>query len=194
MNLVLFGPPGSGKGTQAANLVSRYNLYHLSTGDMLRAELAQQTPLGTEAKKFMDAGQLVPDSVVIGMIRNKLHEIKSAGLSGLIFDGFPRTVPQAEALDNLLSEMNTSIATVLALTVNDEELTRRMKHRGQTSGRADDVDEQVIAQRIQEYKNKTAPVAEYYSDRKKLSSVSGEPPIEEVFEKLCALLGEKTTA
>ena len=152
LNLILFGPPGSGKGTQAFNLVKRFHLMHISTGDLLRHEIKQETKLGLEAKHYIDAGKLVPDNVVIGMIKDKL-EHHDAAIQGIIFDGFPRTVPQAEALDHLLEQKKMPIEKVLALKVNDEELVRRMLNRGIISGRSDDADEKHFAwpyYRIQE--------------------------------------------
>src|SRR5687768_3827719 len=142
LNIVLFGPPGSGKGTQAEKIVSKYQLVHLSTGDMLRAEIAAQTPLGLEAKTLMDKGQLVPDAVVIGMIENKLAGNKAA--NGYVFDGFPRTVKQAEALDELLERYEAPIKVVLSLYVSEEELTQRILKRGATSGRTDDQNETIV--------------------------------------------------
>lgn len=180
LNIILFGPPGSGKGTQATNLVKKYNLQHISTGDLLRAEKQKETPLGLEAKKFMDQGLLVPDEVVIGMISNKLDDM-SEKVHGFIFDGFPRTVAQAEALDKLLDFKKIEIESVLALDVSEEELVKRIMKRGETSGRADDVDENTIRQRITEYENKTAPVAGYYSEQKKVINIPGEGSIDETF-------------
>jgi len=183
LNIVLFGPPGSGKGTQAENIIKKYNLIHLSTGDMLRAEIAAQSPLGLEAKKLMDKGELVPDAVVIGMIENKLDSNKEA--VGFAFDGFPRTVKQAEALDELLTRHNAPIKAVLSLHVGEEELTRRILHRGQTSGRADDQNETIVKNRVVEYRNKTEPLAKYYAAQGKLKEVVGERPVDEVFAQLC---------
>jgi len=182
LNIVLFGPPGSGKGTQATNIITKYNLVHLSTGDMLRAEIAAQTKLGLEAKALMDKGDLVPDEVVIGMIGNKLANTKD--VKGFIFDGFPRTVAQAIALDDLLDKYNAPIKTVLSLKVSEEELTRRILERGKTSGRNDDQNGEIVRNRVIEYKNKTAPLATYYSRQAKLSEVPGELTVEEVFETL----------
>src|SRR5690606_3390192 len=164
-NLVLFGPPVSGKGTQAQKLIEKYKLVHLSTGDLLRNEIANQTPLGLEAKKIMDSGQLVPDEVVIGIINNCLE--KNTGANGFLFDGFPRTLKQAEALDKLLVEKATGINLVLALEVNENELVRRLLERGKTSGRSDDTSEEVIRKRFQVYSNDTAPVAAYYKEQGK---------------------------
>ncbi len=181
-NLVLFGPPGSGKGTQSANILQTYNLIHISTGDLLRDEVARQTPLGIEARKFMDQGLLVPDEVVIGMISSKIDENPEA--RGFIFDGFPRTRAQAEALDKLLEFKNTSITLVLSLEVTEEELIKRLVGRGQTSGRSDDTEE-VIVKRIKEYRSKTEPVAGYYKNHGKLEGIAGNHAIEETFKMLC---------
>ncbi len=183
LNLVLFGPPGSGKGTQAENIIAKYNLVHLSTGDMLRAEIAAQTKLGLEAKTLMDKGELVPDSVVIGMIENKLDSNTSA--NGFVFDGFPRTVKQAEALDELLANRNVPIRLVLSMVVSEEELTRRILHRGKSSGRTDDQDESIVKNRVAEYRKKTEPLASYYQAQGKLKEVKGEAPVEEVCDALC---------
>lgn len=188
LNIVLFGPPGAGKGTQSENLIKKYHLVHLSTGDILRAEIKNQTPLGVEAKKLMDQGLLVPDAVVIGMISSKLDQNKNA--PGFIFDGFPRTVAQAQALDKLLAEKGTSINTCLALEVDDEELTKRLLLRGKDSGRADDQDEKIIRNRIEEYNKKTAPLKHYYASRDKFCSVYGIGSIDEIFRKLCAAVEE----
>ncbi len=184
LNLVLFGPPGAGKGTQSVKLIEKYALIHLSTGDILRAEIANATPRGLEAKKLMDQGLLVPDAVVIGMISSKLDANKNA--KGFIFDGFPRTTAQAQALDSLLSEKNTSISMMLALEVEDEELTRRLLKRGLDSGRADDQNEEVIRKRITEYNSKTAPLKQYYSAQNKFISIPGTGSVDQIFELLCA--------
>lgn len=186
LNIVLFGPPGAGKGTQSEKLIAAYHLIHLSTGDLLRSEIAAGTELGIEAKKLMDAGILVSDEVVIGMISSKLDQNKNA--NGFIFDGFPRTTAQAEALDNLLAEKDTSITMMLALEVNDEELTKRLLLRGQESGRPDDRNEDVIRKRIQEYNSKTAPLRDYYGAQNKYKSVYGIGTIDEIFEALCSAI------
>lgn len=183
-NLILFGPPGSGKGTQSEKLITRYGLKHLSTGDLLRSEIAAQTPLGLEAKHFMDQGQLVPDEVVIGMISSALDTHKDA--KGFLFDGFPRTAAQAEALDKLLELKHTSIAVMLALQVGEEELVSRLLKRGETSGRSDDTNEQIIRNRITEYYTKTTAVADYYRQFDKVVLVEGEGSIDGIFESLCA--------
>jgi adenylate kinase len=181
-NLILFGPPGSGKGTQSERLISRYGLRHLSTGDLLRSEIAGQTPLGMAAKSFMDKGQLVPDEVVIEMISSALDNNPHA--HGFLFDGFPRTTAQAEALDKLLTQKGTSISVVLALQVSEGELVKRLLNRGLTSGRSDDADETTIRARYGEYEKKTAAVAEYYKKYDKVVYIHGEGDVEEIFLSL----------
>jgi len=188
-NIILFGPPGSGKGTQSQKLIDKYGLKHLSTGDLLRSELALQTPLGIEAKNFMDRGQLVPDEVVIGMISTALDT--NPKVQGFLFDGFPRTDAQAEALDKLLHLKKTSIAVMLALDVSEEELIKRLLQRGESSGRSDDTNEGVIRSRIHEYENKTKPVADYYGQFDKVDHVKGEGGVEEIFEALCEEIGKR---
>jgi len=183
LNLVLFGPPGAGKGTQSEKLIKKFNLIHLSTGDLLRGEIANGTELGLEAKKLMDQGLLVPDAVVVGMISNKLEANKTA--EGFIFDGFPRTVAQAEALDQLLTSKGTSIHKMVALEVEHEELKTRLLLRGKDSGRADDANPEIIEKRIQEYLDKTAAVAEFYKAQKKFQSINGIGSIEEIFTSIC---------
>ena len=188
-NLILFGPPGSGKGTQSEKLIAKYGLKHLSTGDLLRSEIANQTALGVEAKKIMDKGQLVPDEVVIGMISSALDGNPDA--KGFLFDGFPRTPAQAEALDKLLELKKTSIAVMLALNVSEEELVKRLMKRGETSGRSDDTNENVIRARITEYRNKTEVVADYYRNFDKVVMVKGEGTVEDIFISLSAEIDER---
>jgi adenylate kinase len=183
LNIVLFGPPGAGKGTQSDLIIKKYQLVHLSTGDILRSEVKEGTALGMEAKKLMDAGDLVPDEIVIGMISSKLDSNHNA--KGFIFDGFPRTAAQADALDKLLVGKNTSIAMMLALEVDNDELTKRLLLRGKESGRPDDANESIIKNRIQEYNNKTAPLKDYYSKQGKFHSIKGVGTIEEIFASLC---------
>ena len=180
--LILFGPPGSGKGTQSEKLIAKYHLKHLSTGDLLRSEISNKTPLGLEAKMFMDKGNLVPDEVVIGMIGDALDN--NPGAEGFLFDGFPRTAKQAEELDRLLTIKNTCIDVMLALDVSEEELVKRLLKRGETSGRTDDSNEQVIRARIIEYHKKTAAVADYYQQENKVVMVKGEGTVEEIFSRL----------
>lgn len=186
LNLVLFGPPGAGKGTQSEKLIEKYQLVHLSTGDILRSEITNGTTLGLEAKKLMDQGVLVPDEVVIGMISNKLDSNSAAG--GFIFDGFPRTVAQAEALDNLLLSKSSSISGMVALVVEPQELEKRLLLRGKDSGRPDDANPEVIRKRITEYNSKTAPVANYYKAQNKLKSINGVGTIDQIFNSICSVV------
>lgn len=188
LNIVLFGPPGAGKGTQSQLLIDKYSLIHLSTGDILRGEIAQGTELGLKAKSIMDRGDLVPDQVVIGMIRSILE--KNPNAKGFIFDGFPRTTAQAESLDQMLDELNTSISTMLSLNVDDDELTKRLLERGKSSGRADDANESIIRNRIKEYNNKTAPLKEFYTQQNKLQSIEGIGSVDAINAKLCKAIDQ----
>lgn len=182
LNIVLFGPPGAGKGTQSEKLISEFHLVHLSTGDILRNEIQNQTQAGKAAKKIMDQGLLVPDEVVIKMIEDRIDANRNA--NGFIFDGFPRTTEQANALDEMLKKKETGIKMMLALDVDDAELLKRLLNRGKESGRADDQNESVIARRIAEYNNKTAPLKEYYSKQGKFHSINGIGSIDEIFARL----------
>ena len=181
-NIILFGPPGSGKGTQSEKLIAKYNLKHLSTGDLLRSEIAKKTLLGLEAKSFMDKGELVPDAVVIGMINTALAA--NPDVVGFLFDGFPRTAAQAKALDKLLKQKGLSINVMLALNVSEEELIKRLVKRGETSGRADDNNELVIRNRITEYHTKTSAVADHYKKTGKVVLVKGEGSVADIFKAL----------
>lgn len=184
INLILFGPPGSGKGTQAAHLVDKYKLLHISTGDLFRYEMGNDTPLGKEAKRYIEKGELVPDSVTIGMLRNKVEA--NPDVPGYIFDGFPRTTAQATALDELLQEKGQSVSKLLMLEVTDEEIITRLLARGKTSGRADDQDESIISNRIAVYRSETSPVYDYYAKQNKAVKVNGIGSIEEIFGRLSA--------
>lgn len=186
INLILFGPPGSGKGTQAAKLVEKYGLLHISTGDLFRYEIGHKTPLGVEAKSYIDKGALVPDEVTIGMLRNKVEA--NPDVPGYIFDGFPRTTPQSEALDKLLAERSDSVSRLVMLSVPDEEIVQRLLLRGETSGRADDKNEEVIRKRIQVYKNETTPVYDYYDEKEKSTTVDGIGQIDEIFDRICTVI------
>lgn len=186
LNIVLFGPPGAGKGTQSEKLISKFGLVHLSTGDILRDEIKRGTELGLKAKILMDEGNLVPDAVVIGMISNKIDE--NAEANGFIFDGFPRTTAQAEALDELLSKKSMSIDKMLALQVDDDELRIRLQERAKVSGRADDADLGKINNRINVYKEQTLPVAEYYKGQGKFQAIDGIGSIDEIFNRLCSAI------
>src|SRR5580698_2848773 len=182
-NLILFGPPGSGKGTQSERLIAKYGLKHLSTGDLLRSEIAGQTPLGMAVKNLMAEGKLVPDEIVIEMIDVALEN--NPHINGFLFDGFPRTTAQAEALDKLLAQKGTTISLVLALIVKEAELTKRLLNRGLTSGRSGDRDEHTIRSRHAEYEKKTAAVAEYYKKYGKVVYIKGEGDVDEIFLALC---------
>ena len=188
-NLILFGPPGCGKGTQSDKLVEKYGLVHLSTGNLLRQEIKDKTPLGLEAKSFIDKGQLVPDEVVIGMVDSYFDQHK--GAKGFLFDGFPRTVAQAKALDKLLELKKTEIGKVLILDVDEEELIKRLVLRGKTSGRSDDADENIQRNRQAVYKKETLPVADYYTRSKKIANVNGMGEIQEIFERLSSHIDKK---
>ncbi|MCH7402803.1 adenylate kinase [Belliella kenyensis] len=179
LNIVLFGPPGAGKGTQSEKLIEKYNLTHLSTGDLFRKHLGEGTSLGKLAKQYMNEGKLVPDEVVIGMVEEKIKETSNS--EGFIFDGFPRTVAQAEALDEMLSALGMEISGMIALDVPEEILKERIRERGKTSGRVDDQDEGKIATRIKVYLDETLPVASYYENQGKLTKIHGVGTIEDIF-------------
>ena len=183
LNIVLFGPPGAGKGTQSAKLIEKYNLNHISTGDLFRKHLSEGTDLGKLAQIYMDDGNLVPDKVVIKMVEDHLNLYPD--VNGYLFDGFPRTVAQAEALDNLLAERNQPIRLMIALQVPDYELKRRLLERGKISGRADDQNEEKINNRIKVYTEETMPVAEYYRDQDKFATVNGVGEIDTIFNDIC---------
>lgn len=182
LNLILFGPPGAGKGTQSEQLIDAYNLKHISTGDLLRAERKAGTELGIKANEYITKGELVPDEVVVGMVRNFMKEHSSS--KGFIFDGFPRTTPQAEALDNLLSEFGAKIDIVLGLEVIEDELVKRLLLRGETSGRADDQSEETIRNRFKEYQTKTLPLMDYYTKKNSYVGVNGMGEIDHIQSSL----------
>lgn len=188
LNLVLFGPPGAGKGTQAEFLINSFGLDHLSTGDLLRSEIAAGTQLGLEAKSYMEKGELVPDAVVIGMIKSKLENNKTT--KGFIFDGFPRTVDQAKALDELLNDNGTPISGMLSLEVDKQELIDRLLSRGKISGRPDDQDQSIIENRINVYNEKTLPLIQYYKPQGKHFGIKGMGSIEEIAERLKAVIAK----
>ena len=183
LNIVLFGPPGAGKGTQSVKLIDQYNLVHLSTGDIFRANIKGGTELGNKAKQFMDQGQLVPDEITIGMLESEADKHPDA--KGYIFDGFPRTPAQAAALDAFLTSKGTAISGMIALEVEEEELRTRLMIRGKDSGRPDDQDPAIIQKRIDVYKNETEPVRDYYMDQNKYTGINGIGSIDEIFERLC---------
>ena len=185
LNLVLFGPPGAGKGTQSETIVNNYDLVHLSTGNMLRAEIQSGSELGERVKSIMAEGKLVSDEIVIELIRNHLQ--KNPEAAGFIFDGFPRTVAQAEALDKLMEEQGNAITCMVSLFVHEEELVRRLLQRGKESGRTDDTEETIKA-RIKEYENKTLPVAKYYGEQDKLYEVNGVGSIDDIALRIKEIL------
>ncbi len=185
-NLVLFGPPGAGKGTQAEILKDKYNLVHISTGDVFRYNIKNATELGSLAKSYIEKGQLVPDKVTIEMLKAEVEN--NEGANGFIFDGFPRTEAQAVALEELLEEKNTKIAAMVALEVDDEVLVERLLGRGATSGRADDADEAIIRNRIKVYYNETAILKNYYEKQNKYFGVNGVGSIEEITDRLCKVI------
>jgi len=187
LNIVLFGPPGAGKGTQSENLIKKYGLKHLSTGDIFRANIKGETELGKLAQSYMDRGALVPDSVTISMMESEVNKHPDA--KGFIFDGFPRTSAQAEALDNLLQSKDMDITCMLALEVEEEELKTRLLNRAKTSGRADDADITVIQNRINVYNRETAPVADYYRAQGKYKGINGIGSIEEISHRLYEAIG-----
>ncbi len=188
-NIILFGPPGSGKGTQSEKIIEAYGLIHLSTGDILRREISAATVLGLEAKSLMDKGILVPDEVVVGMISSALDS--NPGAKGFLFDGFPRTEAQSVALDKLLAGKNTEIGVVLALEVSRDELVKRLLQRGLTSGRSDDTNETIISNRIVEYQTKTTVVANYYSKFDKVVQVKGEGTVDDIFNELSSEIDKR---
>lgn len=185
-NLVLFGPPGAGKGTQAEFLKEKYKLVHISTGDVFRYNIKNETALGMLAKSFIDKGELVPDQVTIDMLEAEVE--KNTDANGFIFDGFPRTSAQAEALDKLMESKDSAISAMIALEVDDEILVERLVKRGETSGRADDADESIIRNRIKEYYNKTAILKDYYSAQNKYFGVDGVGSIEDITVRLSSVI------
>lgn len=187
LNIVLFGPPGAGKGTQSENIIRKYGLVHLSTGDIFRYNIKNETPLGNLAKSYMDKGELVPDDVTIRMLESEVQ--KHPVPKGFIFDGFPRTAAQAEALDVFLETKGTSVSLMVALEVGENELVKRLLIRGKESGRTDDQNEAIIQNRIKEYTAKTAPLKEFYTRQGKFRGINGIGSIEEIFSRICDQIG-----
>ena len=186
INIVLFGKPGAGKGTQADFLKEKYNLTHLSTGDIFRYNIKNNTDLGQLAKTFMDKGDLVPDEVTIQMLQSEVD--KNPHSAGFLFDGFPRTIAQADALDQFLNSKNQVITATIALEADDEILVQRLLERGKTSGRPDDQDEEKIRNRYQEYNEKTAPLMDYYDAQGKFHTVNGIGSIAEITKRLSKVI------
>lgn len=183
INLILFGPPGAGKGTQSPKLIEKYSLIHISTGDLFRKHLKEGTPLGKLAQEFMNKGNLVPDQIVIDMVDEKIRT--SGNSQGTIFDGFPRTIPQAEALDKFLAKKNAPIKVLIELVVPEPELRKRLAERALKENRPDDAKPEVIDNRIAVYKAETVAVAEYYRQRNKYASVIGVGDVDEIFQNIC---------
>lgn len=186
LHIVLFGPPGAGKGTQSSLLVDKYKLVHLSTGDIFRYNIKNSTELGLWAKSFIDKGELVPDEVTIKMLQSEVQ--KHSDAKGFIFDGFPRTVPQAEALDELLAEKNTSVDLMVALSVPEEELVKRLLERGKDSGRSDDTDPEIVRNRISVYNEQTAVAANYYKNQNKFFEINGVGAVDHIFSEICGVV------
>lgn len=186
INIVLFGKPGAGKGTQAEFLKTRYNLTHISTGDVFRYNLKNETELGKQAKVFIDKGDLVPDEITINMLKDEVE--KNTDTKGFLFDGFPRTIEQAKALDAFFESKSWKLTATVALEADDEILVQRLLERGKTSGRADDQDEKLIRNRYQEYNEKTAPLIDYYKNQHKFYAVDGIGSIQEITERLTLLI------
>lgn len=184
---ILFGPPGAGKGTQAKFIAEKYNLLHISTGDLLRKEMAAGTPLGLQAKQLIEGGNLVPDEVVVGMIKNTFALNKD--VSGFLLDGFPRTIAQAEKLDEMLAESSEKVDKVLSLAIKDETIFERIAKRAQIEGRKDDADPKTIQNRIDTYHQKTEPLIDYYKKTGNYCEIPGEQTIEEVFQSICDVIG-----
>lgn len=186
LHIVLFGPPGAGKGTQSSLLVDKYKLVHLSTGDIFRYNIKNSTELGLWAKSFIDKGELVPDEVTIKMLQSEVQKHSEA--KGFIFDGFPRTVPQAEALDALLAEKNTSVDLMVSLSVPEEELVKRLLERGKDSGRSDDTDPEIVRNRISVYNEQTAVAANYYKNQNKFFEINGVGAVDHIFSEICKVI------
>lgn len=187
LNIVIFGAPGSGKGTQSENLIKTYNLFHISTGDVLRDNIKRGTELGKTAKQYIDQGQLIPDELMIGILAQVIDDNKEAAANGVIFDGFPRTIPQAEALETLLNERGTSVSAVIGLEVPEQELIDRLVKRGQMSGRSDD-NEETIKKRLDVYHNQTSPLQAFYQEKGLYKAIKGTGTIDGIFNDIKAAI------
>ena len=183
LNIVIFGAPGSGKGTQSDNLIKTYNLFHISTGDVLRDNIKRGTELGATAKAYIDKGQLIPDDLMIGILADVLDSNREAAQEGVIFDGFPRTIAQAEALETMLQERGTCVSTVIGLEVPEEELIERILLRGKLTGRTDD-NMETVKSRLDVYRNQTSPLQEFYKEKGLYQAIKGTGKIEEIFEDI----------
>ena len=192
LNIILFGPPGAGKGTQSAKLIEKYELTHLSTGDVFRYNIKNETELGVLAKSFIDKGELVPDEVTNNMVKDFLG--RNWNDKGFIFDGYPRTIAQGEVLSDMMEEMNTTVSTMIALEVDEDELVTRLLERGKSSGRVDDQNEDTIRNRFRVYQEETSPLATFYSDQDKYMGVHGMGSIEEIFERICHAIEARSTS
>ena len=183
---ILFGPPGAGKGTQATAMVEKYNLRHISTGELLRKEIAAGSELGLKAKALIDAGALVPDEIVEGMIESEFNTVKD--VEGFLLDGFPRTTAQATALDGMLAKKSEEVTAVVSIMIPDEMINERIKHRASIEGRADDANDETIANRIRTYHDKTEPLVGYYKENDKYHEIDGTGTIDEVRSKIFGLM------
>lgn len=186
LNIILCGPPGSGKGTQAAKLIEQYQLVHISTGDLFRREKRNNTPIWQEVQRYIDQGSLAPDSITFDLLQAEMDQSPNA--TGFILDGFPRNVEQAQALDAFLTKRGSAVSRLVELVVADEEVIKRITERGKAQNRKDDQDPAVVQHRINVYKSQTAPVAEHYAQQGKTSRIDGMGTIEEIFERICAVL------
>lgn len=183
LNIILFGPPGAGKGTQSSKLIEKYGLVHLSTGDVFRYNIKNQTELGILAKSYIDKGQLVPDEVTNRMVKDFIE--RNNNDQGFIFDGYPRNIAQGENLDRVMQDFNTEVTSMIALEVDEDELVNRLLERGKTSGRPDDQDESIIRNRFKVYNEETSPLADFYAQKEKFIAVQGKGSIDEIFHNLC---------
>lgn len=186
LNIILFGPPGSGKGTQAKKLAEKYQINHISTGDLFRYEMGNDTELGKLAKDYLNKGLLVPDEVTTSMLIRKIDSLEN--LNGIIFDGYPRNVDQAQSLEEILDDLGSEVSVLLSLQVKQDEIVKRLKARGEVSGRADDQDESIIIHRIDVYHEETYPVYSYFDAQDKAIQVDGNQDIDTVFDNLCEVI------
>ncbi len=188
LNIILFGPPGAGKGTQSSRLIQKYGLVHLSTGDVFRYNIKNETELGLMAKRYIDQGKLVPDEVTNNMVKDFIQ--RNSNSNGFIFDGYPRTIAQGENLATVLREMNAQVTCMMALQVDEDELVNRLLERGKTSGRTDDQDESIIRNRFKVYNDETSPLADYYNKQGKYIAVHGMGSIDDIFRDLCTAIDQ----